>query len=63
MEYRLISSDSHLSLPPGFFGRYLPEKHRDRVLYGTQFHPEAWQEEYPHGRQILLNFFRLAGVV
>jgi predicted TIM-barrel fold metal-dependent hydrolase len=29
MDYRLISSDSHLSLPPGFFGRYLPEQHRE----------------------------------
>jgi anthranilate/para-aminobenzoate synthase component II len=37
-------------------------KHRERLLYGTQFHPEAWQDEYPHGRQVLLNFFRLAGI-
>jgi len=29
MDYRLISADSHLSLPPGFFRRYLPERHRD----------------------------------
>jgi GMP synthase (glutamine-hydrolysing) len=38
-------------------------KHRSRPLYGTQFHPEAWQDEYPHGREILRNFFRLAGVI
>jgi GMP synthase-like glutamine amidotransferase len=37
-------------------------KHCERMLYGTQFHPEGWQDEYPHGRQILLNFFRLAGL-
>ena len=37
-------------------------KHRSRPLYSTQFHPESWEEEYPHGRQILLNFFRLAGL-
>jgi predicted TIM-barrel fold metal-dependent hydrolase len=28
-EYKLVSADSHLSLPPGFFQRYLPEKYRD----------------------------------
>ena len=29
MDYKLISADSHLSLPPGFFRRYLPQAHRD----------------------------------
>ncbi len=29
MDYKLISTDSHLSLPPGFFRRYLPTRHRD----------------------------------
>ncbi|MCC7261032.1 MAG: gamma-glutamyl-gamma-aminobutyrate hydrolase family protein [Candidatus Latescibacteria bacterium] len=38
-------------------------KHRERPLWGTQFHPEAWQDEYPHGRQVLANFFRLAGII
>jgi GMP synthase (glutamine-hydrolysing) len=38
-------------------------RHRSRPLYSTQFHPEAWQDEYPHGRQVLVNFFRLAGVI
>jgi len=28
-DYRLISADSHLSLPPGFFQRYLPQRYRD----------------------------------
>ncbi len=37
-------------------------KHRQRPLYGTQFHPEAWQDEYPHGRALLVNFMRLAGL-
>jgi GMP synthase-like glutamine amidotransferase len=56
-------------LPPGFDliatnenCRVQAMKHRERPLYATQFHPEGWQEEYPHGRQILLNFFRLAGI-
>ncbi len=38
-------------------------KHRERLLYGTQFHPEAWQDEYPHGQEILKNFFRLSGII
>ena len=38
-------------------------KHRSHPLWSTQFHPEAWQDEYPHGRQILANFFRLAGII
>jgi predicted TIM-barrel fold metal-dependent hydrolase len=29
MEYTLVSADSHLSLPPGFFQRYLPDQYRD----------------------------------
>jgi len=29
MDYNLISTDSHLSLPPGFFRRYLPENDRE----------------------------------
>ncbi len=28
MDYKLISTDSHLSLPPGFFQRYLPENYQ-----------------------------------
>lgn len=37
-------------------------KHRERPLYGTQFHPEAYVEAYPHGRRILENFFKIAGI-
>lgn len=37
-------------------------KHKDRVLYGTQFHPEAYDDKHPHGRAILENFFRQAGI-
>ena len=28
-EYKLVSADSHLGLPPGFFQTYLPEAYRD----------------------------------
>lgn len=69
-----IVRESHVcevkTLPPGFEllatndnCRVQAMKHRDRPLYGTQFHPEAWQEEYPQGREIVRNFFRIAGVL
>lgn len=34
-------------------------RHRDRLIYGTQFHPERYDESAPHGRQLLANFFQL----
>jgi anthranilate/para-aminobenzoate synthase component II len=37
-------------------------RHRSRLLYGTQFHPESYAEPYTHGRTVLRNFFRLAGL-
>jgi anthranilate/para-aminobenzoate synthase component II len=38
-------------------------KHKTRPLYGTQFHPESYTDAYPHGRTILENFFRIAGIL
>ncbi len=35
-------------------------RHRRRPLYGVQFHPEYATDEYPHGRKVLENFFRIA---
>jgi GMP synthase (glutamine-hydrolysing) len=35
-------------------------RHRDRPVYGTQFHPEIYDDEHPHGKTLLQNFFRLA---
>lgn len=37
-------------------------KHRERILYGTQFHPEAYDDQHPHGRVLIENFFRVAGL-
>lgn len=57
------------TLPPDFVllasnenCRVQAMRHRSRLLYGTQFHPEAYVEAYPHGRAILHNFFRVAGL-
>jgi len=35
-------------------------KHRDRLVYAVQFHPERYDAKHPHGRVLLENFFRLA---
>jgi GMP synthase (glutamine-hydrolysing) len=34
-------------------------QHTSRLLFGVQFHPELFDEEHPHGRQILENFLNL----
>ncbi|MEM7030850.1 MAG: hypothetical protein AAF629_14895 [Chloroflexota bacterium] len=37
--------------------------HESLPLYGTQFHPEAWDADHPDGCKFLENFFKLACVV
>lgn len=37
--------------------------HKERPLYGVQFHPEEYDEAHPGGRKVLENFFRLAGII
>ena len=37
--------------------------HQDLPLFGTQFHPEAYDDAHPDGRRLLENFFRMAGVL
>jgi GMP synthase (glutamine-hydrolysing) len=37
-------------------------RHSSRPLYGVQFHPELYSEGQPDGREILANFFRVAGL-
>lgn len=34
-------------------------QHRERPLFSVQFHPELFDEEHPHGRQVLENFLNL----
>jgi GMP synthase (glutamine-hydrolysing) len=36
-------------------------KHKDKLHYGTQFHPEDYDVRHEHGRVLLQNFFTLAG--
>lgn len=36
--------------------------HESRPLFGTQFHPELYDDAHTDGRQLLVNFFRLAGL-
>ena len=36
-------------------------KHKTRCVYGTQFHPEIYDDVHPHGKVLLENFFRIAG--
>jgi GMP synthase (glutamine-hydrolysing) len=38
-------------------------KHKEKILYGTQFHAELYDEKHPDGRKILENFFKVAGVL
>lgn len=37
-------------------------KHRQRLVYGTQFHPEVYDAQHPDGGIVVSNFFRLAGL-
>lgn len=38
-------------------------KHKTRLLYGTQFHPEHFDAAHPDGEKILQNFFKIAGIL
>lgn len=58
--------DEVKALPPDFVctatnevSRIQAMQHSSRPLFGVQFHPELFDEEHPHGRQILENFLNL----
>jgi GMP synthase-like glutamine amidotransferase len=38
-------------------------RHKTKPIYGTQFHAENWTDYYWHGRRVIENFFRIAGLV
>ncbi len=57
-------------VPPGFTLLALNDvcriqaiKHESRLVYGVQFHPEAYTEEHEDGKVLLTSFFRMAGVI
>lgn len=50
--FTILASSSHC--------RIEAMRHRTRPLYGTQFHPEAYEEPWLHGKRLLANF---AGIV
>src|SRR5699024_7176742 len=35
-------------------------RHKEKLIYGVQFHPEAFDPIFPAGELILHNFFKLA---
>jgi GMP synthase-like glutamine amidotransferase len=56
--------------PPGFYVYARTDLcavqlagHKELPLYGTQFHPEHYDEQHPDGKVVLQNFFRLVGVI
>ena len=58
--------DEVKELPPGFRRTALNAtcsiqamQHNERPLYGVQFHPELFSDEYPHGREIVESFLAL----
>jgi GMP synthase (glutamine-hydrolysing) len=58
--------DEVKELPPDFVCTATNEvspiqamQHTSRPLFGVQFHPELFDEEHPHGRQIFENFLNL----
>lgn len=37
-------------------------RHKEKPLYGTQFHPERYDQDHRDGETLLLNFLRVAGL-
>jgi GMP synthase (glutamine-hydrolysing) len=58
--------DEVKALPPGFEATGSNEtcsiqamQHKDRPVFGVQFHPELFDDAHPDGRQVLENFLNL----
>ena len=47
-EFELLASSPHC--------RIEAMRHKERPLYGTQFHPEQYAEPFLHGKKLLANF-------
>jgi GMP synthase-like glutamine amidotransferase len=46
--FKLLASSDHC--------RIAAMRHKNRPLYGVQFHPEAYAEPFLHGKKLLANF-------
>ena len=51
-DFRLLASNDNCHLQA--------MRHQQRTIYGVQFHPELYTDDYPDGRQVLSNFFAMA---
>jgi GMP synthase (glutamine-hydrolysing) len=71
LQKEIVVKEAHAfqlpEVPPGFDllastpdCRVQAIKHRERMVYGVQFHPEQYDDTHPDGRAVLENFFRLA---
>jgi len=49
--FELLASSAHCQIEA--------MRHRERPLYGTQFHPEAYEAPFFHGRMLLENFAKI----
>ncbi len=38
-------------------------KHKQKLIYGTQFHPESYDEQHQDGKTVLNNFFKIAEIL
>ena len=38
-------------------------KRQDKLVYGTQFHPELYDDDHSDGRRVISNFLSLSGIV
>ena len=52
-DFRLLASNDNCHLQA--------MRHQQRPIYGVQFHPELYTDDYPDGRRVLSNFFAIAG--
>lgn len=57
--------DEVKTLPPGFNATASSKtcpiqamQHKERLLFGVQFHPELFEEDFPDGRNVLENFLK-----
>jgi GMP synthase (glutamine-hydrolysing) len=57
-------------VPPGFENLAMTDecpiqviKRQDKLVYGTQFHPELYDDDHSDGRRVISNFLSLSGII